>query len=1053
MADNNGSSRLVINSEALRNQMLSRRLHTVEYTTTDELSLRNKGKVADTIATILEVIPQYKQVHLENSLLSRAIGGNTPLTEIGTIMLGQQMFYNSVAHIAQQNLPVINLGNVLKWKNPITLHKNMTITEKNKDDKTFLDKVGGLVSKAFYNTNAIGESYPFDSHSDNTTFIKNTGKGQLGLYYQAINLNIYKQVGYDPSSDTIIQYGKIVDQEVTPRSTITRKFFNFSSNPYWKYSLSKNSEQAIIDANKSMNDAVNSNKETQEYAPNHDYIINNFGKTNKFKIKDDLQTFIGDESGASMDSVITNKLVWGRDGIDKNAKRNLAPLHGNTDEELANLTESDTSTFKIKSGLLEYTRNLLNATEGNFIDITRKAFKDGNEVVGFNGSPLWRANESKYARNSGIANKTGVRQHSMIDQYDRFAKTIRFKGNVVYGGSPNSVIHQTVLPRIHPTLNEDKTINNKNLMFSIENLALNCIARDSYGVIDDEWGSAIPLSEVGPFNGRIMWFPPYDLQISEVAMQRSEATVMVGRNEPMYNYQNSERTANVSFMLLIDYPEQLRNLRGENKNKQIADFFAFGGDPVPTPKKIEEITTYLKKLRDKIPETTGPTENHEPNIKPTKEFTIYFPNDMPVVGEESTIIDKMFLNPLHYEIKRGLDSAQDGNGFGLNDKIYFIPNKDTVSPSGATKWIFNENELPAGFSQYTVSGTTDYFGENPLNKALNDVFRNETDREYYEIVIDGGSSKLFLNKNEREYNLALGQRRIEAAKILIEGRLKALFNGNIAGISIVSNASTGSEGGSVEGAKPENMSMEKVKQERRATIIIRRNSKEIKPKVQNLNQQQKDDVEQIQKEIESTESRLQELKNVMSDNLFNERKKAMLNGFEAASKNNYSPAFHTQTPEDFHKRLTFLQQCTRQGAGKRYDVIDENGELRARNSVFGRQPICILRIGDFFYTKVIIDNVTVDYNDTTWDMNPEGFGMQPMIAKVTLQMKLIGGQSLKGPIDALQNAVSFNYYANSDYTDSGMYSLPSRIAGEQERYFKGIKKENEDNLNEKLKNK
>jgi hypothetical protein len=128
----------------------------------------------------------------------------------------------------------------------------------------------------------------------------------------------------------------------------------------------------------------------------------------------------------------------------------------------------------------------------------------------------------------------------------------------------------------------------------------------------------------------------------------------------------------------------------------------------------------------------------------------------------------------------------------------------------------------------------------------------------------------------------------------------------------------------------------------------------------------------------------------------------------------------------------------RQGAAKKYEPIVENGILRAKNSVFGRQPICILRVGDFFYTKVIIENLVIDYSETTWDMNPEGFGMQPMIAKVTLQMKVMGGQSLKGPIDALQNAVTFNYYANSNFTKAGMYSRPSAEADNQEGYIGGI---------------
>ena len=64
--------------------------------------------------------------------------------------------------------------------------------------------------------------------------------------------------------------------------------------------------------------------------------------------------------------------------------------------------------------------------------------------------------------------------------------------------------------------------------------------------------------------------------------------------------------------------------------------------------------------------------------------------------------------------------------------------------------------------------------------------------------------------------------------------------------------------------------------------------------------------------------------------------------------------------------------------------------------------------------------------------------MQPMIAKVTLQLKVLGGQSLKGPIDALQNAVTFNYYANSNYTNAGLYFRPSAEADNQESYINGI---------------
>ena len=84
-------------------------------------------------------------------------------------------------------------------------------------------------------------------------------------------------------------------------------------------------------------------------------------------------------------------------------------------------------------------------------------------------------------------------------------------------------------------------------------------------------------------------------------------------------------------------------------------------------------------------------------------------------------------------------------------------------------------------------------------------------------------------------------------------------------------------------------------------------------------------------------------------------------------------------------------------------------------------PVCVLRIGDFINTKIIINSMSINYgaNGTPqWDLNPEGAGVQPMYAKVQLGIVLIGGQSLDGPINRLQNAVSFNYYANTGVYDN-----------------------------------
>ena len=132
----------------------------------------------------------------------------------------------------------------------------------------------------------------------------------------------------------------------------------------------------------------------------------------------------------------------------------------------------------------------------------------------------------------------------------------------------------------------------------------------------------------------------------------------------------------------------------------------------------------------------------------------------------------------------------------------------------------------------------------------------------------------------------------------------------------------------------------------------------------------------------------------------------------------FDPAFHSMTPEGFTERLTFLNQCTRQG--NTVSASDYNGKT-ASNLAFGRPPFCVLRIGDFYYQTIVIDSINIDYSVSgglQWDLNPEGNGVQPMLAQINISFKFIGGGDLGGPIRRLQNAMTFNYYANSRLHDN-----------------------------------
>ena len=132
----------------------------------------------------------------------------------------------------------------------------------------------------------------------------------------------------------------------------------------------------------------------------------------------------------------------------------------------------------------------------------------------------------------------------------------------------------------------------------------------------------------------------------------------------------------------------------------------------------------------------------------------------------------------------------------------------------------------------------------------------------------------------------------------------------------------------------------------------------------------------------------------------------------------FSPAFHSTTPEGLNARLTFLNQCTR--PGQTIPVIGPDGRPKyndALNTAFGAPPILVLRVGDFYHSKIVPTGLQIAYDPLIFDMNPEGIGIQPMIATVTLSFNFIGGMGLKEPIDQLQNALSFNYYANTEIYD------------------------------------
>ena len=147
----------------------------------------------------------------------------------------------------------------------------------------------------------------------------------------------------------------------------------------------------------------------------------------------------------------------------------------------------------------------------------------------------------------------------------------------------------------------------------------------------------------------------------------------------------------------------------------------------------------------------------------------------------------------------------------------------------------------------------------------------------------------------------------------------------------------------------------------------------------------------------------------------------------------FSPAFHSMTPEGLNARLTFLNQCVR--PGQTIPVIGPDGNPKyndAKNTSFGTPPVLVLRIGDFYHTKIIPNQLSITYDPLIYDINPEGIGVQPMIAKVTLGFDFIGGHGLAEPVSQLQNALSFNFYANTEIYDERAVSTESTLKRDEE---------------------
>lgn len=913
----------------------------------------NSPKLVRAINSIASLIPG-KSFNLSNTVIGRLMGPNTPLAAIGLQQYSKQLAQGVVSNVMADSIPSVNFRNLFDGD------PNTRLITKKEDYRITRDETKTTIGRILEDiTNqqpklppAIfsgkGNLAPFDKFPNQFDVIRNTGKGQLNQYYASIDKNLYIQSSEDfltVSADQGYKVNKVTKALLNKFYFPTDDLANFPEGQAASDEVrseivlfrEESAAQSVSEyGSAAVTDAMGKTRKTSQQ--NTAQVLPNQERDDDFEFNDDSFGF---------DENIDNQIVWGRD----------------TDLR---------SKFGVRSGALLYTKGLLQAKGARgYFDMTKKKFTDKEGNLMYNGSPLTRHLDGTIDRK---------RQHTIQDQYNNYAKAIRFQGNEIYNGPVESVINKTVIPKLHPIIDTSQKINNKNMMFSIENLAY--VLNDK-GYLGDGQGTKVPQSEVGYNRGRLMWFAPYDVEVTETAIAKYDTTQFIGRSEPVYSYQSSERTARLSFKLLIDCPPQVDG----QTHGDIAKFFAFGGQFNVNDLKNIDIDKENAKLKD--------LENQLATIQP--EETLQPPQDLQA-GDKATF----FFHNDGDNVQQDLDN-------GYEDGV--------LSPEEATDFGLNRPFVDA------------------VNTLVTQILNPET-YQFYNIDFLGRASRLYFDQTrESGYNKALGLRRAQNLRNYVEEKFKQNNNGLTfakAGIK-VSVSTIGSDGGSAEGQLETNISLRKVKEERSALIRLTPNGTLQKKSIP-LTSSQLQQKAQLQTEIDAKKTLIAAANKVQTDErTFNQVKitDRAMRGFESMKKMTFSPVFHSQTPEDFHRRLTFLHQCTRQGNSVVNKSTADAGISVPRNSVFGRPPICVLRLGDMFHSKVIIETVDFDYTDSIWDMNPEGMGMQFMIANIDISMKIIGGQSLKGAIDVIQNAESFNYYANSTYYKNDVYQFARKVENAQ----------------------
>lgn len=888
---------------------------------------------------------------IRSSLGGRVLGAtggvnDTPLGVIGRNQLIEALKYKVAFNTRRETLGQLNLNPISLISGNDIIVPNYSITVGKTSGRKFGDvalNILGIESPTSYlfdvTSSIFAVENPVSTKERIDSQVQNTGKGQIINMFLNLNANKYR-LGY---SDSRINNGNggvnqnmyIFDDGRGGVFDNSSENITSSSNHEFNGRVEAAGFESLIGKKIGQSDFIwadeKINTDPIKFAAAANAVVNTFGGTNFIQrpntVFNNTKTMLG-KTQALFNTGTMRVLVSG---------------HGSKatrDDETSTYAKVGADFYLSKgSGVLS--KEVIDGTNGN----------SGNDV-------------------SSIFCRTWT----SFDKYDQVGDLQKHSGLGVNFGLRNrnttdlSVLDDNGFVRISPnigddTLKGDSPVNIKRFMFSLENLAW---SGDDY--------VKLPASERGPGDlvtgtkGRIMWFPPYDLNFTDTTSVNWDSHAFIGRGEPVYTYNNSERSGNLSFKVIIDHASYMNELRGNSNNDLFASIasgcYEFDLDKVKNLTKDEQDKIESEKavLPDKILDSKQ---------IPPDEFTIYFANDVASINKPNGYeANGDEINP---SSGLGITLAEAGynsvEGRVYEDRTDYGLNKEYLSANFISQLKEHLNtKCPA--CRVNLGGYASTDGTSGPNQKLSD------DRA-------ANVRKWFLDNNIFENDAAPDKRFLK----------------------VVGKGTTGC---SKDSAPIDALCKKKA---RKVDVTFTYD-----PSINEANVKA-----QVKKDEEEKAQRVKrDLNNNIKSRFFNEalyfEKLAQDNKFiydSIGEKIKYfHPAFHSITPEGFNARLNFLQQCTRQGATRQGSSPN--------NLVFGMAPVLILRIGDFYHTKIVVDSLDIDYDSGTgvqWDLNPEGIGVQPMIANVNISFKFIGGQSLNGPINKLQNAVSFNFFANTEVYD------------------------------------